>query len=81
VLVLGLDPVAHRNGAYMQFLFATTAATSTLPCPTRTSCGATCSTSAKALEGRLPVNLRHTLVAEGLREQEARPDVVGALGS
>jgi len=72
VLVLGLDPSAHLSGAYVQFV-RYDGSDVDAPVSDQDELRGNLLDQLKDLEARLPANLRHALVAEGLREQEA-PD-------
>ncbi len=72
VLVLGLDPTAHLSGAYVQFVrYAGTDVDA--PVSDQDELRGNLLDQLKDLDARLPANLRHALVADGLREREA-PD-------
>ena len=72
VLVLGLDPTAHLSGAYVQFVRYDGGDVDS-PVSDQDELRGNLLGQLKDLEARLPANLRHALVADGLREQEA-PD-------
>jgi len=72
VLALGLDPTAHLSGAYVQFV-RYDGGDVEAPVSDQDELRGNLLDQLKDLEVRLPANLRHALVADGLREQEA-PD-------
>ncbi len=72
MLVLGLDPTAHLSGAYVQFV-RYDGTDVDAPVADQDELRGNLLDQLKDLESRLPANLRHALVAEGLREHDA-PD-------